>query len=71
MSKYRDAYEPDICDLEGAKSLAEKIKAYWRDRGFIIQAEAQFQGFNKSMRSGYYAIRSDLRNALPRPDARL
>ncbi len=70
-SAYRSPYPPDICDKEGTEGLIQRIKGYWKARGFDVQVVAQEQTFNKSMRSCYYVIRSDLRNALPRQENRV
>lgn len=51
---------PDPSKIEGARKLAEKINAYWAERGVTANARAVLLPFNPRMREAYYVIRSDL-----------
>lgn len=51
---------PDPSKIEGARKLAEKINAYWAERGVNANARAVLLPFNPRMREAYYVVRSDL-----------
>lgn len=51
---------PDPSKLEGARKLAEKINAYWAQRGINANAHAVLMPFSPAMREAFYTIRSDL-----------
>jgi len=52
----------------GAKRLAERIRAYWCDRGYDVAVRVeQRKGFSESMRRArWFVVRSDLVNGRPR-----
>lgn len=62
-----DDLQGDVCSKEGAKKLAAKIEAYWRERGQDVHIRFHDAGFVPSMRSARSDVRSDMVNGLPRP----
>ena len=48
----------DYLSLDGANGLCEKIRSYWAERGFRIQAWVETRPYN--------AVRSDLLGGFPR-----
>lgn len=65
-TQYDAEFEGDACTREGAQRLAEKIEAYWRERGHVVQARTVDAGFAPAMRSARTDVRSDLVNGWPR-----
>jgi hypothetical protein len=55
----------DPSSNEGASALATRIVRYWRDRGFDVAVDVEPAGYTQQMRSGYFVVRSDLRNGMP------
>lgn len=53
-------------DEAGAKALAERIAAYWAERGKRPTITLVRAGYNAQMRSTRMDIRSDMVNGLPR-----
>lgn len=56
----------DFCTNEGANYLAERIKEFWRKRGYEVDIEARREGFISTMRSARTDLRSDMVNGMPR-----
>lgn len=55
----------DWCDEAGAKALKEKIEQFWLARGHAVQVDLREAGFNDSMRSVRFDIRSNLVSGYP------
>lgn len=56
----------DFCTNEGAQYLAERIREFWRRRGYEVDVEARREGFVSTMRSARTDLRSDMINGMPR-----
>ncbi len=57
----------DLVSETGAARLAHAIRVYWQDKGHRVQAVAEpVQGKGEA----HWAVRSDMRNGLPRKAAR-
>lgn len=56
----------DFCTHEGAHYLAERIKEFWRKRGYEVELEAHREGFVSTMRSARTDLRSNMINGMPR-----
>ena len=56
----------DFCTNEGANYLAERIREFWRKRGYEVDIEARREGFISTMRSARTDLRSDMVNGMPR-----
>ena len=59
---------PDHCSKAGAERLAERIVAYWAERGVRIAARVEsVSAPNCALRTPpFYAVRSDLSLTVPR-----
>jgi len=57
----------DTLTRNGAERLAERIRRYWRERGYDVAVRVeQRSGFSDSMRwARWYVVRSDLVDGLP------
>lgn len=53
-------------DRDGAHVLANRIAAFWRERGYEVDVECKPAGFDAKTRATRYDVRSDLRNGFPR-----
>lgn len=60
----------DLCTREGAEALAAHLRAYWRQRGHVVNTRIEEAAFVPQMRSGYYVVRSDMVNGSPAPTKR-
>lgn len=47
---------------EGANELARRVRAFWAERGFVVETQVHRVG-NRQSRA--YAVTSDMRNGLP------
>lgn len=56
---------PDYCSRQGALALKERIEAFWRERGQIVNATILERGFHPALRTTRYELRSNLVNGLP------
>lgn len=56
----------DRWDESGALRLAEKIEAYWRERGATVRVTLMQGGFTPQLRSTRFDLRSDMLNGWPR-----
>jgi len=56
----------DHCTDAGAARLAQRIKEYWRKKGFEIDVDMRPEGFVSTMRSARTDVRSDMVNGMPR-----
>jgi hypothetical protein len=56
----------DFCTNEGAIHLAERIREFWRKRGYEVDIEARREGFISTMRSARTDLRSNMVNGMPR-----
>lgn len=56
----------DFCSNEGAQYLAERIRDFWRKRGYEVDIEARREGFVSTMRSARTDLRSNMVNGMPR-----
>ena len=56
----------DLCNDDGAVALANRIKEFWRKRGFDVEVETRREGFVSTMRSARTDLRSDMVNGMPR-----
>jgi len=56
----------DFCTNEGADHLAERIREFWRKRGYEVELEARREGFVPTMRSARTDLRSNMINGMPR-----
>ena len=55
----------DWCDETGARKLAERIEAYWAQRGEKVTISLVPGPFTPAMRSGRMDIRSNMRDGRP------
>ena len=55
----------DLCTEDGALRLANRIKEYWRKRGFEVDFETHKEGFVSTMRSARTDVRSNMVNGMP------
>lgn len=55
--------------LDGAHALARRIRAYWAERGYIVNTE--IEKLTGCGSKDLYAIRSDLVNGAPQQKARV
>ncbi len=56
----------DFCTEDGANYLANRIREFWRKRGFDVDFQTQKEGFVATMRSARTDLRSDMVNGMPR-----
>ena len=56
----------DHCTDAGASRLAEKIRDFWRKKGFEVEVDLCPEGFVSTMRSARTDVRSDMVNGMPR-----
>lgn len=56
----------DFCNQTGALKLAERIRAYWAERGYIVKVYTPTAGYTAPMRSMRYDVRSDMVGGQPR-----
>lgn len=56
----------DHCTDHGASRLAEKIRDFWRKKGFDVEVDLRPEGFVPTMRSARTDVRSDMVNGMPR-----
>lgn len=56
----------DHCSDDGAARLANRIKDFWRKRGFDVDVDMKPEGFVSTMRSARTDVRSDMVNGMPR-----
>ena len=61
----------DLADREGAIRLRDHLKAYWRERGYEIDADVIPMGFTPAMRSARWDVRTNLVNGRPPASARI
>lgn len=54
----------DTFTQRGAQALADRIEAYWRDRGYFVRCQVIRSGDLRST-GWHYDVRSDLVNGLP------
>ncbi len=59
----------DHCTDAGAARLAQRIKEYWRKKGFEVDVDMRPEGFVSTMRSARTDVRSDMVNGMPRRSA--
>ena len=52
--------------LAGATALANRIQAYWAERGYLVQTWVIEGRYDPAHRSSRYDVRSDLIDGLPR-----
>lgn len=57
---------PEYCDKDGALAIKEKIEAYWRERGQVVEIYLHETGFSPAMRSARIDVRSNMLNGWPR-----
>ena len=50
----------------GSHRLAERIKRYWRERGYEVHVRAKRLPFHHSLRIAPLTLESDMINGLPR-----
>lgn len=63
MSKHREKI--DTFTEEGAKEIAERIRAYWKARGFTVKTHIEIERDARKERN-LWSVRSDMLNGLPR-----
>ena len=56
----------DFCTNEGAQYLADRIKDFWRKKGYEVELESHREGFVSTMRSARTDLTSDMVNGMPR-----
>jgi hypothetical protein len=56
----------DHCTDDGAARLAQRIKDFWRKKGFEVDVDMRPEGFVSTMRSARTDVRSDMVNGMPR-----
>lgn len=56
----------DLCDLNGAARLKERIETYWRERDGAVSVVLRSAEYVPSMRTGRVDVRSDMLNGGPR-----
>lgn len=49
----------------GAEFLAQRIQAYWLERGYNVRCEIVSAGFHGAIRAARFDVRSDMVNGLP------
>jgi len=54
-----------------AIALLERIKVYWRERGYGVSGYIKSAGFSPRLRSTVYEIETNLVNGAPPEDARI
>ena len=59
--------ERDYCTKEGAEVLAERIRNYWKDRGYEITTSITECGFHPTIRHSRWVVHSTLKDGLPVP----
>ncbi len=57
--------ERDYCTKEGAEGLAERIRNYWKDRGYEITTSITECGFHPTIRHSRWVVHSTLKDGYP------
>jgi hypothetical protein len=55
----------DFCSIEGANELAERIRRYWLQRGYVIKTAIMECG-GYAGQAGAWCVRTDLVGGMPR-----
>lgn len=58
--------ETSINSQRDAETLAARLRHYWRERGHNITTRVEYHEGAKKFQHGFYSIRSDMLNGLPR-----
>lgn len=56
----------DTWTKRGAETIADRITAYWRARGYKVTCTIVEVPFTVPMKSGRWDVRSDMVNGLPK-----
>ena len=54
-----------MTSMELEQECADRIIAYWADRGFDVEVKVETGGFSKVLRAPLLGLRSDMVNGLP------